>query len=142
AQTPRGRRHRRPSDIHSLGHVGHSPLFARSSPTDQRDLRQGAPLRFRERDRLLHGATHPAGRAGARGAGRVSLIDDALKRAQAMDRVSGDRPSAWTPTHLPDRRPGTRRAVGIAAGLLGAMLLALWAWKSLPKREAPVRVAA
>jgi hypothetical protein len=72
----------------------------------------------------------------------MSLIDDALKRAQAMDRVAEDRPSAWTPTHLPDRRPRTHRAVGIAAGLLGTLLLALWAWKSLPKSEASVRVAA
>jgi hypothetical protein len=72
----------------------------------------------------------------------MSLIDDALKRAQAMDRAAEDRPSAWTPTHLPDRRPGTHRAIGIAAALLGALLLALWAWKSLPKRETPVRVAA
>ena len=72
----------------------------------------------------------------------MSLIDDALKRAQATHRVAEDRPSAWTPTHLPDRRPRTYRAIGIAAGLLGTLLLALWAWKSLPKREASVRVAA
>jgi hypothetical protein len=71
----------------------------------------------------------------------MSLIDDALKRAQAMDRVAGDRPSTWTPTHLPDRRPRPHRAMGIAAGLLGIILLALWAWKSLPKREIAVKAA-
>src|SRR5262245_50939201 len=106
-----------------MGHVGHSPLLARSSPADQRNLRQSAPLRFRERDRLLHRATHPSGGAGARGTGRMSLIDDALKQAQARDRVAEDRRSAWTPTLLPERRPSRYRALTIAAGLIGTAML-------------------
>ncbi|HEX7251598.1 MAG TPA: hypothetical protein VF376_01870 [Thermoanaerobaculia bacterium] len=72
----------------------------------------------------------------------MSLIDEALKRAQAMDRAAPERPSAWTPTHLPDRRPRTHRAVAIAAGLLFLVLIVFGVWRGLPKTAASVPVAA
>jgi len=72
----------------------------------------------------------------------MSLIDDALKRTQAMDRVAEDRPSAWTPTLLPDRRPSRYRALGIAAGLIGVAVIAFWTWKGSPKKETAVRKTA
>ena len=128
--------------FHALGDLGDSPVLAGRAAADQRDLRQGSSLRIRERDRSLDGPAHPARRQGARGTGRVSLIDEALKRAQATDKVAEDRPSTWTPTHLPDRRPRTYRVVGIAAGLVGMALLSLWIWKENPKKEAAVREAA
>ncbi|HEY6929712.1 MAG TPA: hypothetical protein VJA66_08550, partial [Thermoanaerobaculia bacterium] len=72
----------------------------------------------------------------------MSLIDEALKRAQAMDRAAPERPSPWTPTHLPDRRPRTHRAVAIAAGLISLALIVFGVWRGLPKRAASVPVAA
>jgi hypothetical protein len=55
----------------------------------------------------------------------VSLIDEALKRAQATDKLAGAPPSAWTPTHLPDRHPRRYRAIGWGSVLL---LSGLTAW--------------
>jgi hypothetical protein len=53
----------------------------------------------------------------------MSLIDEALKRAQAAQRPSPQAPSIWkpTPTLLPDRRPVWQRP---AIWLISALLLA------------------
>ena len=63
----------------------------------------------------------------------MSLIDEALKRAQATDKLAGPPPSAWTPTHLPDRRPRRHLTIGWSAVLL---LLGLIAWIAIrPLKE-------
>jgi len=68
----------------------------------------------------------------------VSLIDDALKRAQAADEAAArtaDRP--WTPTPMPDPAIARRRAIARWAGILAAVAVAaaLGAW--LVARIAP-----
>jgi hypothetical protein len=56
----------------------------------------------------------------------MSLIDEALKRAEAAGPVSTGRGPAWTPTHLPERRTSQRR---FAAPLIIALIaLAGAAW--------------
>jgi hypothetical protein len=47
----------------------------------------------------------------------VSLIDEALKRAQAADRLSAPPSSAAAPIHLPERRPRRLAGFVIAAAL-------------------------
>src|SRR5262249_30554273 len=70
-----------------------------------------------------------SGRARARGGGRLSLIDDALKRAQEAGaseaRASGSAERPWTPTPMPD--PGIARAARLRrfAGLLCLALAAV-----------------
>ena len=68
----------------------------------------------------------------------MSLIDDALKRAQAADEAasrSADRP--WIPTPMPDPAIARRRALARWAGIVGAVAVAvaLGAW--LVARIAP-----
>ena len=65
----------------------------------------------------------------------MSLIDDALKRAQEASRKQGEpeRARPWTPAPLPDaglaRRRATVRAVGIAAGAIaGLAAVGLLGW--------------
>jgi hypothetical protein len=65
----------------------------------------------------------------------VSLIDDALKRAQEASRTQGepDKARPWTPPPLPDaglaRRRAILRALGIAAGgIAGLAVLGLLGW--------------
>jgi hypothetical protein len=83
----------------------------------------------------------------------MSLIDDALKRAEAAGPVSTGRSPAWTPTHLPERRTSPKR---FAAPLIIALIvLGAAAWVlvhrhppvssapvTLPKAEAPATVSA
>jgi hypothetical protein len=69
----------------------------------------------------------------------VSLIDDALKRAQAAGEGEAARPAGrpWIPTPLPDPGIARRRALlqrmGIAAALAVAVVAAVW----LYRREFP-----
>jgi hypothetical protein len=68
----------------------------------------------------------------------VSLIDDALKRAQAADDAaarSAERP--WTPTPMPDPAIARRRALARWAGIAGAVAILAAAGAWLAKRIAP-----
>ena len=57
----------------------------------------------------------------------MSLIDDALKRAEAAGPVSTGRAPAWTPTHLPERRTSSRRfAAPLVIGLVALTGGAAW----------------
>jgi hypothetical protein len=65
----------------------------------------------------------------------VSLIDDALKRAQAAGEGEAARPAGrpWIPTPLPDPGIARRRALlqrmGIAAALAVAVVAAVWLYR-------------
>ena len=63
----------------------------------------------------------------------MSLIDEALKRAQAADRLSAPPSSAAAPIHLPERRPRWRLAgLGVLAALAVA---AAGVWFGVHRRE-------
>jgi hypothetical protein len=69
----------------------------------------------------------------------MSLIDDALKRAQAAHDAERDRESRpWTPPPMPDPRRGarsrTRRALGLVF-VAGALVAAFLVWRApLPRK--------
>ena len=68
----------------------------------------------------------------------MSLIDDALKRAQAADEAaarSAERP--WIPTPMPDPAIARRRALARWAGIAGAVALVTAAGAWLATRIAP-----
>jgi hypothetical protein len=65
----------------------------------------------------------------------MSLIDDALKRAEAAGPASTGRAPAWTPTHLPERQTSSMRFA--APLVIGLIALAGVAWV-LTRRSAPV----
>ena len=56
----------------------------------------------------------------------MSLIDEALKRAQAAGPVPAERAPAWTPTHLPQRRTSAARVAFPIAAALVALTAAAW----------------
>ncbi|HTY42816.1 MAG TPA: hypothetical protein VMH79_13155 [Thermoanaerobaculia bacterium] len=79
----------------------------------------------------------------------MSLIDDALKRAQAADEAAsrrGDRP--WIPTPMPDaglaRRRRLLRGLAIAAGAAAAVGAAFvaWRWAVAPGEARPAAAPA
>ncbi|HYB52632.1 MAG TPA: hypothetical protein VEG84_02090 [Thermoanaerobaculia bacterium] len=67
----------------------------------------------------------------------MSLIDDALKRAQTAGPLTAERTPAWTPTHLPDRRPAAGRYAFSLAVIAGLTALAAGVWL-FSRRPAPV----
>src|SRR5262249_51785186 len=115
-----------PADVQPVGDARDSPLLARRAPTDQRGLRQGASLRPRQPHPSPDGPVDPPGHSGARGQSGMSLIDDALRRAQAAQTPGPSGPAGFrAPMPLPDPwRSRRRRFRRLAGATLAAMVLA------------------
>ena len=125
---PARRGRRRAPDLHAVGDPEGPRLRPGRPAPDQRRLRQGAPVRVRQRHLRAQGARgQPRDPRAGRGS-RLSLIDDALKRAQAAGEGEAARPTnrPWTPTPLPDPGIARRRAMVRAAGIaIAAVALAV-----------------
>ena len=87
----------------------------RGAAADQCRLRQGASLRLRQRNVRPEIPRDRPGDPRARGRSRLSLIDDALKRAQAADDAAAGKAAnrPWIPDA--DAGRGARPAAGHAA---------------------------